>query len=90
MAKILRVQLTEPPTPLLMHRFLNFSEDVYRDDSLKDECAMTLEEIDGPTGRFHLREIHKRFVRTAAARVREIAEKHHLLESIHVDEVPDG
>ena len=87
MAKILRVQLRIPPTPPVMHRFLNFSEEVYF--ALKGECAISGDEIDGPTGRFHLREIHKRFVRTAAAKVREIAKKHHILESIDVVEVTE-
>ena len=87
MAKILRVQLRIPPTPLVRHRFLNFSEEVYF--ALKEDCAISGEEIDRPTCIFHLREIPKRFVRTAAAKVREIAEKHNILESIDVVEITE-
>ena len=72
---------------MALHKFHNFAEDVYRDEELKTECAMSLEEMDGPTGIFHLRAIRKRFVRMAAARVREIAEKHYLLESVKIVEM---
>ena len=88
MARILRVELSEARTPMGVHKFHNFAEDVYRDQELKTECTVSLEEMDGPTGIFHLRAIRKRFVRMAAARVREIAEKHYLLESIKIVEMP--
>ena len=64
-------------------------EDVYR--AFRDDYAVSIEEIDGSTREFHIREIPKREVRTVAARVRKIAEKCRDL-AIKVDEVnaPDN
>jgi len=87
MAKILKVQLTVPPSSDLVHRFRNFGEDVY--SALREECAVSIDEIDAATSTFHIREIHKRFVRTAAAMVREISQKHHMSEIVNVDEIPE-
>jgi hypothetical protein len=72
MAKILKVRLAAP-NPDLVHRFRNFGEDVYRD--LRNECEVSLQEIDASTTEFHLREIPKREVRSIAAKVRKIIEK---------------
>jgi hypothetical protein len=72
MGKILKVQLTTP-SPDLVHQFRNFGEDVYRD--LRDECEISIREIDASTTEFHLCAIPKREVRSVAARVRKIIEK---------------
>jgi hypothetical protein len=88
MAKILKVQLSVPG-PDLVHPFRNFGEDVYRD--LRSECKISIQEIDASTSEFHLREIHKRELRTVAARVRKIAEKRHPeLPPIMVYEIEEG
>jgi len=85
MARTLQVQLTVQPDSILLHRFRNFGEEVYT--ALREECAVSLDEIDSATTTFHLRQIHKRFVRTAAAMMRELLRKHHMLEIVTVDEI---
>lgn len=72
MAKTLKVQLTTPG-PDWVHQFRNFGEDVYRD--LRDQCEVSIAEIDASISEFHLRGIHKRDVRSIAARVRKLIEK---------------
>ena len=85
MAKTLKVQLTAP-SPDLVHQFRNFGEDVYRD--LGSECEVSIQEIDASTSEFHLRGIHKREVRSVAAKVRKIIEKRYqMLPLIEVYEI---
>jgi hypothetical protein len=76
MAKTLKVRLTAP-SPDLVHQFRNFGEDVYRE--LGSECEVSIQEIDASTSEFHLRRIHKRKVRSVAAKVRKIIEKRYLM-----------
>ncbi len=84
MAKNLKVELTMPPAEFL-HQFRDFGEDVYRD--LRDECSVSIEEIDAATTVFFVRDLRAKFVRTAAARVRKIALKHQMAGMIDVTEV---
>ena len=86
MAKALKIQLSTP-NPDLVHQFRNFGEDVYR--ALRDECDVSIQEIDASTSEFHVRRIHKRELRTVAAKVRKIAEKSLMSALINVSEVPD-
>jgi len=74
-------------SPDLVHDFRNFGEDVYR--ALRDNYAVSIDEIDASTQAFHLREIPKREVRAVAGRVREIAERYPRL-SMSVDEIQEG
>ena len=74
MAKTLKVRLITPG-PELIHPFRNFGEHVYR--PLRDECEVSIREIDASTREFHLRGIHQREVRSVAAKVRKIIEKSH-------------
>src|SRR5262249_11122469 len=85
-AKALKVQLSTP-NPDFVHKFRNFGEDVYR--ALRDECDVSIQEIDASTSEFHVRGIHKRELRATAARMRKIAEKSLMSELISVTEVPD-
>ncbi len=73
------------PVDEFLHQFRNFGEDVYRD--LKEECAVSIEEIDAATSTFYIRELKTKFVRSAAARVRQIAAKHQMAGMINVAEV---
>jgi hypothetical protein len=86
MAKTLKIQLSTP-NPSLVHQFRNFGEDVYR--ALRDECEVSIQEIDASTSEFHVRGIHKRELRTTAAKVRKLADKSQMSELINVSEVPD-
>jgi hypothetical protein len=85
MGKVLKVELTMPSAEFL-HQFRNFGEDVYRD--LRDECSVSIAEIDAATSVFFVRDLHAKFVRSAAARVRKIASKHQMAGMIDVAEVP--
>ena len=71
----------------MVHDFRNFGEDVYR--ALRDDYAVSIEEIDASTDEFHLREIPKREVRTVAVRVRKLVERYGSLV-INVDEIREG
>jgi hypothetical protein len=90
MARTLKVELNVPNALSiqgLVSSFQNFGEDVYRD--LRDQCDISLDEIDHFVGAFHLRGIHKRDVRTVAAKVRKILENYHSLTAVKIYEVPD-
>ncbi len=90
MARTLKVELAVPnalSVDGLVSNFQNFGEDVYR--ALRDECDISIDEIDHFAGAFHLRGLHKRDVRTIAAKVRRILEKHHWLTDVEICEVPD-
>jgi hypothetical protein len=54
----LQIEITDEPTPVVVHRFRNFGQDVYR--QLRDICAVSIEEIDRATTSFVLREIRTR------------------------------
>jgi len=86
MSRTLRIHLTDR-SPDLVHEFRNFGEDVYR--ALRDNYAVSIDEIDTSTQAFQLREIPKREVRAVAGRVREIAERYPRL-SLSVDEIREG
>ena len=90
MARTLKVELAVPDALSvdgLVPHFQNFGEDVYR--ALRDECDVSIDEIDHFNGAFHLRGLHKREVRTIAAKVRKILEKHHWLTDVKVYELAD-
>ena len=90
MARTLKVELAVPnalSVQGLVSSFQDFGEDVYRD--LREECDISIDEIDHFAGAFHLRGLHKRDVRTVATRVRKILEKYHSLTDVKIYEVPD-
>lgn len=90
MAKTLKVELAVPnalSVQSLVPNFQNFGEDVYR--ALRDQCDVSIEEIDHFAGAFHLRGPHNRNVRSIAAKVREILDKHPWLTNVKIFEVPD-
>ena len=86
MGRTLKVHLTNA-SPDLVHEFRNFGEDVYR--ALRDDCYVSIEEIDASTRQFHLRDLPRREVRMIAAKVRKLAERYTSL-GINVDEIQEG
>jgi hypothetical protein len=87
MAKTLCVRLNAP-APELVHEFRNLGEEVW--GALHDECEISLAEIDASTSEFHLRGIHKRDLRTVAARLRKLVEKSGMRSHVTVSEaVPE-
>ena len=90
MARILKVELAVPnalSVEGLVSNFQNFGEDVYR--ALRDECEVSIHEIDHFSGAFHLRGLHKRDVRTIAAKVRKILETYDGLKDVKICEIGD-
>ena len=86
MARTLKVYLTSP-NPDLVHQWRNFGEDVYRE--LREECDISIDEIDASTSEFFVRGIHKRELRATAARVRKIADKNLMSQIVDVSEFTD-
>ena len=70
----IRIEISDPPTPDIVHRFRNFGEDVYR--ALRDECSVSIEEIDAATTFFLVRDIHRRDVRRISKIIREQLRQH--------------
>jgi hypothetical protein len=90
MSRTLKVELAVPnalSVQGMVHNFHNFGEDVYR--ALQNECEVSIEEIDHSVSAFHLRGLKKRDVRSIAARVRKILEKHSSLRDIKIYEIPE-
>ncbi len=90
MARTVRVELAVEnalSVQGLVPRFQDFGEDVYR--KLREECEISLHEIDHYAGAFHLRGIRKREVRSVVAEVRKILEKHPWLTEVKIYGVPD-
>jgi hypothetical protein len=85
MSRTLKISLATP-TPDLVHEFRNFGEELYL--ALRNECAISIDEIDASTREFHIRHLPKRSVRTIAARVRKIAAGYPWLSPMNVFEVP--
>jgi hypothetical protein len=74
MSVTLEVMVPDDGEQTFVHRFRNFGEDVYR--ALRDECDVSIHEIDASTTSFMIRAIKRRQARRTAARIREIAENH--------------
>lgn len=90
MGRTLKIELAVPnalSVQGLVPNFQNFGEDVYR--ALRDECDISIDEVDHFAGAFHLRGLHKRDIRTIASKVRKILEKHHWLTAVKIYEVPE-
>ena len=86
MARTLKVRLTAP-SPDLIHQWRNFGEGVWRE--LREQCEVSIDEIDASNIEFFVRGIHKRELRAIAARVRKIAEKNLMSQVISVTEITD-
>lgn len=57
MSRTLKISLAAP-TPDLVHEFQNFGEELYL--ALRNECAVSIDEIDASTREFHIRQLPKR------------------------------
>jgi len=69
-----KIEVSDPMTPDLVHRFRNFGEDVYRE--LRDICSVSIEEIDASTNSFIVGDIHKRDLGTVTLAIRRAIKKH--------------
>jgi hypothetical protein len=90
MSRILKIELAVPnalSVDGLVSRFQDFGEDVYR--ALRDQCDVSINEIDHFVGAFHLRGLHQREVRSISAIVHKILEAHPRLTDVKVYEIKD-
>ena len=85
MSRILQIRLAAPD-PSLVHDFRNFGEDVYR--LLREQCEVSLAEIDASTSEFHLRDVRTREVRAIVAEVQKLAARYPALPPVEVCELP--
>jgi hypothetical protein len=84
MSVTLEIMVPDDGEQTFVHRFRNFGEDVYR--AFRDECDVSIHEIDASTTSFAIRGIKRRQVRRTAAGIREIAEKHFFGGTVTVTE----
>ena len=87
MSRTIQVRLAAPG-PELIHEFQNFGEDVY--GALREQCEVSIAEIDASTSKFHLRGIRKREVRATIATVHKLAARYPSLLPVEVCEMPVG
>ena len=73
--RAIRIEISDQPTPDIVHRFRTFGEDIYR--ALCDECSVSIEEIDASTTSFSVRDIHKRDLGRVTKVIREELRRHH-------------
>ena len=79
MGREIKIEISDSPTPDIVHRFRNFGENVYR--TLKDECSMNIEEIDSATTTFSVRGIHSRDLNRIKIIIEKELEKHNFSQS---------
>lgn len=84
MSVTLEIMVPDDGEQTFVHRFRNFGEDVYR--ALRDECDVSLHEIDASAKSFTIRAIKRQRAKRTAARIREIAEKHFFGETLMITE----
>ena len=77
--RAIRIQIVDEPTPDIVHRFRNFGEDIYR--ALRDECSVSIEEIDASTTSFSVRNIHKRDLGRITKIIKEELRRHNFESS---------
>jgi hypothetical protein len=90
MSRTLKVELAVPnalSVDGLVSMFQDFGEDVYR--ALRDECEVSIDEIDHFVGAFHLRRLHKREVRSISGKVRKVLEQYPALTDVKIYEIQD-
>lgn len=78
----LRIEISDAPTPVIVHRFRNFGEDVYR--AFREPYSVSIAEIDASTTRFHVRQIRRRAVRTVTKEILRLAEEHKFIVTVVV------
>ena len=83
--RAIRIAVSDAPTAEVVHRFRNFGEDIYR--ALRDQCSVSINEIDAATTSFLVRDIHKRDVRRISKIIREELRRHNFEASATLTEV---
>ena len=83
--RAIRIAVADAPTPEVVHRFRNFGEDIYR--ALRDQCSVSIDEIDASTTSFLVKDIHRQDVRRISKIIREELRRHNLEASATITEV---
>jgi hypothetical protein len=83
--RALRIAVSDAPTPEVVHRFRNFGEDIYR--ALRDQCSVSIDEIDAAKTSFLIRDVHKRNVRRISKIIHDELRRHNFEASATVTEV---
>ncbi len=79
MSITIHIEITDAPTPDIVHRFRNFGEDINR--SLRYKCTVDINEIDKAVTRLSVRDIHKRDVGSITKIIEKELENYNFLES---------
>ena len=75
MSAAIKIAISDEPTSDIVHRFRNFGEDVYH--SLRDTCAVSIEEVDASTTSFTVRAIHSRDLGDVTQTIKRELKRHH-------------
>ena len=75
MSAAIKIAISDEPTSDIVHRFRNFGEDVYR--ALRDTCSVSIEEVDGSTTSFTVRDIHRRDLGDVTQTIKRELKRHH-------------
>ena len=75
MSLAIKIEISDSPTPEVIHRFRNFGEDILR--LLRDTCSVRIEEIDSATDSLVVRDIHRRDLGLVTQTITRALKKHH-------------
>jgi hypothetical protein len=75
MSAAIKIELSDEPASVIVHRFRNFGEDVYR--ALREKCLIRIEEIDASTTSFTLRDIRRRDLGEVTQAIKRELQRHH-------------
>jgi hypothetical protein len=75
MSAAIKIEISDPPTAEVIHRFRNFGEDIYR--LLRDTCSVNIEEIDTATTSFVVRDIQRRDLGGVTQTIKRELRRHH-------------
>jgi len=75
MSAAIKIEISDPPTSEVIHRFRNFGEDIFR--LLRDTCSVDIDEIDAATSSFVVRDIHKRDLGVVTQTIKQELKRHH-------------
>ena len=69
-----RIELSEPPTGDVVHRFRNLGEAIFRD--LQSQGTVDIDEVDRATTHLHIRDIHPRDIGTVKQQIDRLLRQH--------------
>ena len=75
MSAAIKIEISDPPTSEVVHRFRNFGEDIYR--LLRDTCSVDIDEIDAATSSFVVRDIRRRDLGVVTQTIKRELKRHH-------------